>query len=84
MEAFVGDQDFFDFAYRTFRWDSESLGMAHVHCVIIGFKAIPSGLKNWIFDGSKKAMQKTSTDTSLTEQIPLLKQETLLFALFRR
>ncbi len=27
----------FDFAYRTFRWDSESTEKAHVHCVIIGF-----------------------------------------------
>ena len=27
----------FDFAYRTFRWDSESTKKAHVHCVIIGF-----------------------------------------------
>ncbi len=26
-----------DFAYRTFRWDSESENKAHVHCVIIGF-----------------------------------------------
>jgi len=26
-----------DFAYRTFRWDSESSMKAHVHCVIIGF-----------------------------------------------
>ena len=26
-----------DFAYRTFRWDSESESKAHVHCVIIGF-----------------------------------------------
>ncbi|MBQ3657368.1 MAG: class I SAM-dependent DNA methyltransferase [Bacteroidales bacterium] len=26
-----------DFAYRTFRWESDSIGMAHVHCVIIGF-----------------------------------------------
>lgn len=26
-----------DFAYRTFRWDSESTQKAHVHCVIIGF-----------------------------------------------
>lgn len=28
-----------DFAYRTFRWDSESEQMAHVHCVIIGFSS---------------------------------------------
>lgn len=26
-----------DFAYRTFRWDSEAKIKAHVHCVIIGF-----------------------------------------------
>ena len=26
-----------NFAYRTFRWDSESSLKAHVHCVIIGF-----------------------------------------------
>lgn len=29
----------FDFAYRTFRWDSEASLKAHVHCVIIGFSA---------------------------------------------
>ena len=26
-----------DFAYRTFRWDSEANLKAHVHCVIVGF-----------------------------------------------
>lgn len=26
-----------NFAFRTFRWDSESSNLAHVHCVIIGF-----------------------------------------------
>ena len=26
-----------DFAWRTFRWDSESTQKAHVHCVIVGF-----------------------------------------------
>lgn len=29
----------FDFAFRTFRWDSESSLKAHVHCVIIGFSS---------------------------------------------
>ncbi len=33
-----------DFAYRTFRWDSEATLKAHVHCVIIGF----SGKQNSI------------------------------------
>ena len=28
-----------DFAWRTFRWDSESYEKAHVHCVIVGFSA---------------------------------------------
>lgn len=28
-----------DFAYRTFRWDSEASIKAHVHCVILGFHA---------------------------------------------
>jgi len=31
-----------DFAYRTFRWDSEADIKAHVHCVIIGFSISPS------------------------------------------
>ena len=28
-----------NFAYRTFRWDSESTQKAHVHCVIVGFSS---------------------------------------------
>ena len=28
-----------DFAWRTFRWDSESESKAHVHCVIVGFSS---------------------------------------------
>lgn len=30
-----------DFAHRTFRWDSEASGKAHVHCVIVGFNTTP-------------------------------------------
>ena len=33
----------FDFAYRTFRWDSEADIKAHVHCVIIGFSCSALG-----------------------------------------
>ena len=32
-----------DFAYRTFRWDSESTQKAHVHCVIVGFSCQNKG-----------------------------------------
>lgn len=28
-----------DFAYKTFRWDSEASIKAHVHCVIVGFSS---------------------------------------------
>ena len=39
-----------DFAWRTFRWDSESSDMAHVHCVIIGFSCQNEAKKKIIFD----------------------------------
>ena len=41
----------FDFAYRTFRWDSEADIKAHVHCVIIGFSSskASSGSKRKIY-----------------------------------
>ena len=29
-----------NFAYRTFRWDSEANSKAHVHCVIVGFSMV--------------------------------------------
>ena len=40
-----------DFAWRTFRWDSESSGKAHVHCVIIGFSIGKRKRKPVIFEG---------------------------------
>ena len=42
-----------DFAYRTFRWDSEASLKAHVHCVIVGFSAAPWIKKKWIFTGER-------------------------------
>ena len=42
-----------DFAYRTFRWDSESTLKAHVHCVIIGFSKCENQTK-LIFTESAK------------------------------
>lgn len=40
-----------NFAYKTFRWDSEANAKAHVHCVIIGFSNHPSSKRKQIFDG---------------------------------
>ncbi|MDR2675533.1 MAG: N-6 DNA methylase [Opitutaceae bacterium] len=37
------------FAHRTFKWESDSKGKAHVHCVIIGFCLVPPPVKT-IYD----------------------------------
>ena len=38
-----------DFAYRTFRWDSEAEIKAHVHCVIVGFSCSESVKEKMIY-----------------------------------
>ena len=45
-----------DFAYRTFRWDSEATLKAHVHCVVVGFskQSENQNKPNYIFDNEKK------------------------------
>jgi hypothetical protein len=40
---------YFDFAYRTFRWDSEANIKAHVHCVILGFSSCESKKEKVIY-----------------------------------
>ena len=42
-----------DFAYRTFRWDSEASLKAHVHCVIIGFSVAQNLSKRKIYVGDR-------------------------------
>lgn len=42
-----------DFAYRTFRWDSEASIKAHVHCVIIGFSYAPNKEPKVIYTGGQ-------------------------------
>ena len=42
-----------DFAYRTFRWDSEASLKAHVHCVIIGFSVAHNLSKRKIYVGDR-------------------------------
>ena len=46
-----------NFAYRTFKWSSESFDLAAVHCVIIGFANFHAPGK-FIFDGDKKIHAK--------------------------
>ena len=47
-----------DFAYRTFRWDSEASLKAHVHCVIIGFSVAPSDKPKLLYDNGQVAEAK--------------------------
>lgn len=50
-----------DFAYRTFRWDSEANIKAHVHCVIIGFSCKQTDL---LSPNGLHEKQRTSLDVS--------------------
>lgn len=43
-----------DFAYRTFRWDSESTEKAHVHCVIVGFSIAENKRPKKLFFAKKE------------------------------
>lgn len=49
-----------DFAYRTFRWDSESTQKAHVHCVIVGFSCL-SDSGNLRFSNEKRIFNSDGT-----------------------
>ena len=42
-----------DFAYRTFRWDSEASIKAHVHCVIVGFSTAPNHKQKIIYSDNQ-------------------------------
>lgn len=45
-----------NFAYRTFRWDSEANLKAHVHCVVVGFSCQQKNC--FIFDNQNKISAK--------------------------
>ena len=49
-----------DFAYRTFRWDSESTQKAHVHCVIVGFSCHTDS-ENLRFSNEKRIFNSDGT-----------------------
>ena len=54
-----------DFAWRTFRWDSEANQKAHVHCVIIGFSCTQSDEPRLLFDGDN-VKETTNINAYLT------------------
>ena len=47
-----------DFAYRTFKWLSDSDNLAHVHCVVVGFSVAPNPKPKLIFDDGKEHVAK--------------------------
>ncbi len=51
-----------NFAYRTFRWDSEASIKAHVHCVIIGFSMKDDTIEKRIYaDNNYKIVQNINS-----------------------
>lgn len=50
------DEAVINFAYKTFRWDSEASLKAHVHCVIIGFSY--NVTDRYIYSNGQKAKAK--------------------------
>ena len=57
----------FDFAYRTFRWDSEADIRAHVHCVVLGFSAAPSSKPKTIYLSEGQSIQATNINGYLLD-----------------
>ena len=55
-----------DFAYRTFRWDSEADIKAHVHCVIIGFSKADTKAKT-IYLSDTQTIQATNINAYLID-----------------
>ncbi|MCL1894770.1 MAG: hypothetical protein FWG02_11180, partial [Holophagaceae bacterium] len=49
-----------NFAYRTFKWDSEAKGKAAVHCVIVGFSKTDTGQKIIYDDGERVIVDNIS------------------------
>lgn len=57
----------FDFAYRTFRWDSEADVKAHVHCVILGFSVAPNVGQKTIYISEAQPIQATNINGYLLD-----------------
>ena len=56
-----------DFAYRTFRWDSEADIKAHVHCVIIGFSKAQGNSAKRIYISDLQSIPATNINGYLAD-----------------
>ncbi len=57
----------FEFAHRTFIWDSEASDKAHVHCVILGFSTCHSERKRRIYDGDDGVLEVSNINGYLLD-----------------
>ncbi len=57
----------FDFAYRTFRWDSEADIKAHVHCVVLGFSVAPNSKPRTIYLPEGQSIQVSNINGYLLD-----------------
>jgi hypothetical protein len=57
----------FDFAYRTFRWDSEADIKAHVHCVVLGFSVSPDAGHKTIYLSEGQPVQVSNINGYLID-----------------
>lgn len=67
FQPLFADGMHFDFAYRTFRWDSEMAEKAHVHCVIIGFSMTPNDVSPRIYVGKEEYIEVKHINAYLME-----------------
>lgn len=56
-----------DFAWRTFRWDSEASIKAHVHCVVVGFSIAASEKKKQLFEEGRTPYVATNINGYLID-----------------
>ena len=56
-----------DFAWRTFRWDSESTLKAHVHCVVVGFSMTKNLQRRVLFVSEENQKYCDNINFYLTE-----------------
>ena len=56
-----------DFAYRTFKWNSEAKEKAAVHCVIIGFNCMFESQQKTIFSGDEEKQAATNINPYLVD-----------------
>ena len=77
-----------DFAYRTFRWDSEAEIKAHVHCVIVGFSCSESVKEKTIYLNDSQSIAASNINGYLIDspdvfvesrKIPLSQVPEMLF-----